>query len=122
MYLNVHSWLSFKYGTLSPMKLWELCKDFGVKKIIVTEINNTASYIEVLRIADENRNEFDLQIAVGMEFRQDHQLRFIALAMNNKGFEEINRYRSYLNNEELSVPLRAPEFTNVFIVYPYNEQ
>src|SRR5882724_8337231 len=99
MYLNVHSWYSFKYGTLSPIKLWELCKSLGVPKVIITEINNTASYVEILRIAAENRNVYDLAIAVGMEFRQDHQLRFIALAKNNEGFEEINRYRSYLNNE-----------------------
>src|ERR1044071_4908979 len=119
LYLNVHSYYSFKYGTLSPVKLWNLCRSLGIRKIIVTEINNTASYVEILRIAAENRNEFDLEIAVGMEFREDHQLRFITLAMNNKGFEEINRYRSYLNNEELSVPLRAPEFSDVFVIYPY---
>ena len=122
LYLNVHSYYSFKYGTLSPIKLWELCKTLGVRKIIITEINNTASYIEILRIAAENKSEFDLEIAVGMEFRQDHQLRFIALARNNKGFEEINRYRSHLNNEEIPVPLRAPEFANVFVIYPYGDE
>ncbi|MEJ0033914.1 MAG: PHP domain-containing protein [Bacteroidota bacterium] len=122
LYLNVHSYYSFKYGTLSPIKLWDLCRSSGVKKIIITEINNTASYVEILRIAAENKNEFDLEIAVGMEFRQDHQLHFIALAKNNQAFEEINRYRSYLNNEELPVPLRAPQFINVFVVYPYNDE
>lgn len=121
LYLNVHSYYSFKYGTLSPLKLWEQCRSLGVHKIIVTEINNTASYVEMLRIAEENKHIFALEIAVGMEFRQDHQLRFIALAKNNKGFEEINRYRSHLNNESLPVPVRAPEFTQVFIVYPYGE-
>ncbi len=121
MYLNVHTHFSFKYGTLSPLKLWELCKQLKVGKIIVTEINNTASYVEMLRIAEENRSEYDLEIAVGMEFREDHQLRFIALAKNNKGFEEINRYRSHLNNEALPVPVRAPEFKEVFVIYPYSD-
>ena len=122
MYLNVHTYYSFKYGTLSPIKLWELCRSLGVQKIILTEINNTASYVEMLRIAAENKNEFNLEIALGMEFRQDHQLRFIALAQNNNGFEEINRYRSYLNNEELPVPARAPEFREVFVIYPYTDE
>jgi DNA-directed DNA polymerase III PolC len=122
MYLNVHTYFSFKYGTLSPIKLWELCKSLGVRKIIVTEINNTTSYVEMLRIADENKDEHALEVAVGMEFRENHQLRFIALAKNNKGFAEINRYRSYLNNENLPVPNQAPVFDNVFIVYPYNDE
>lgn len=122
MYLNVHSWFSFKYGTLSPFKLWELCKTNKIQKIILTEINNTASYIEMLRIAEENKNDFALEVAVGIEFREDRQLRFIALAKNNKGFEEINRYRSYLNNESLPVPVRAPEFGNVFTIYPYSDE
>jgi DNA polymerase-3 subunit alpha len=122
LYLNVHSHFSFKYGTLSPLRLWQICRDLGVHKIILTEIDNTSSYIEMLRLAEENKNEFALEIAVGMEFRQDHQLRFIAIAKNNKGFEEINRYRSYLNNESLPVPARAPEFGQVFVIYPYNEE
>lgn len=122
LYLNVHSWYSFKYGTLSPIKLWEQCRSLGVKKIIITEINNTTSYVELLRITEENKNEYPLEVAVGMEFREDHQLRFIALAKNNRGFEEINRYRSYLNNESISVPARAPEFKEVFIIYPYNDE
>lgn len=119
MYLNVHTWYSFKYGTLSPQKLFDLCVQFGVHKIIVTEINNTASYVEMLRIAAENRDHYRLDVAVGMEFRQDHQVRFVALAKNNEGFEEINRYRSHLNNQSLPVPSRAPAFENVFVVYPY---
>jgi DNA-directed DNA polymerase III PolC len=122
MYLNVHTHFSFKYGTLSPINLWKLCKELQIGKIILTEINNTSSYIEVLRIAKENKDDHNLEIAVGLEFRQDHQLRFIALAKNNKGFEEINRYRSHLNNQSLPVPVKAPEFENVFIVYPYGDE
>jgi DNA polymerase-3 subunit alpha len=120
MYLNIHSWYSFKYGTLSPEKIFETCRECGVRKIILTEINNTTSYVEMLRIAAEHKNEYTLEIALGMEFRQDHQLRFVALAKNNQGFEEINRYRSHLNNESLPVPLRAPQFDNVFVIYPYS--
>ncbi|HMJ68258.1 MAG TPA: PHP domain-containing protein [Cyclobacteriaceae bacterium] len=122
MYLNTHTWYSFKYGTLSPAKIFEACRECGVHKIILTEINNTTSYVEMLRIAAEHKDEYALEVALGMEFRQDHQLRFVALAKNNKGFEEINRYRSHLNNESLLVPLRAPQFDHVFVVYPYSPE
>jgi DNA polymerase-3 subunit alpha len=91
-----------------------------VRKIFLTDINNCASYVEMLRIAAENRADYELEVGLGMEFRHEHQLRFVALAKNNDGFTEINRYRSYLNNESLPVPARAPEFKDVFVIYPYN--
>ncbi len=48
MFLNCHTHFSFKYGTLSINHLVEEAKKHHVKKIALTEINNTASYIEVL--------------------------------------------------------------------------
>jgi DNA-directed DNA polymerase III PolC len=122
MYLNIHTSLSFKYGTLSPEDIFIECQRLGITKLALTEINNTASYIEMLRIIDERKDEYHLDLVVGMEFREDHHLRFIALAKNNAGFEEINRYRSYLNEKQQPVPQRAPAFDHVFVIYPYEEE
>lgn len=119
MFLNVHTFHSFKYGTLSPEDLFKEARSLGIHKLAITEINNTGSYIEMLRIIREYSDEYQLEIAVGMEFRQDHQLRFIALACNNDGFQQINRYRSFLNGKSLPVPERAPELANVFVIYPF---
>lgn len=121
MFLNCHTSLSFHYGTLSPAALFEECRRHGIHKIALTEINNTASYVELLRLAQERKEEHVLDVAVGMEFREDRQLRFVAIARDNDGFEEINRYRSYLNLENIAVPLRAPEFKKVFVIYPAND-
>ncbi len=121
MFLNCHTSLSFHYGTLSPAALFEECRRHGIHKIALTEINNTASYVELLRIVQERKEEHVLDVAVGMEFREDRQLRFVAIARDNDGFEEINRYRSYLNLENIAVPLRAPEFKKVFVIYPAND-
>jgi len=119
VYLNCHTWFSFKYGTLSVDALFDEAKRYGVHKLVLTEINNTASYIEMLRIIAERKNDYDLEIALGMEFREDHALQFIALARNNRGFENINRYRSHLNNQEEKVPARAPEIEETYILYPW---
>jgi DNA polymerase-3 subunit alpha len=119
VYLNVHTSLSFKYGTLSPEEIFIQAQSLGIKKIAITEINNTSSYIELLRIIDERKDEYQLELAVGMEFREGNELRFITISRNNRGFEEINRYRSYLNLKQLPVPDRAPAFNNVFVIYPY---
>ncbi|MFZ1806036.1 MAG: DNA polymerase III subunit alpha [Cyclobacteriaceae bacterium] len=131
MYLNCHTAFSFKYGTLQVEDLFNEAKRCGVRKLILTEINNTASYIEMLRLCAEkapvngsNLNAFgkeayELEIAVGIEFRKEDQLLFIAIAQNNNGFEEINRFLSYHNLNNKALPNRAPVFENVFIIYPF---
>lgn len=118
MFLNCHTWFSFKYGTLSVKNLFEEARRCGVRKLVLTEINNTASYIEMLRICQEQKSEFDLDIALGIEFRKNNKLLYIAIAQNNKGFEKINRFLSYHNNEDIPLPERAPEFEHVFVIYP----
>src|SRR6185369_2588761 len=65
---------------------------------------------------------YDLDIAVGMEFRSDeNELLYIALAKNNDGFEKLNRFLSYHNREEKKLPSRAPEIENVFFIYPFQK-
>ena len=117
MFLNCHTWFSFKYGTMSPERLFEETKRFKINKIVLTEINNTASYIEMLRIIEERKEDHQLSLALGIEFREGSQFRFIAIAKNNQGFERINRYRSYLNNEKEKVPARCPVLEQSYIIY-----
>jgi DNA-directed DNA polymerase III PolC len=130
MLLNCHTGFSFKYGTIPPEMLFNEAKRCGVHKLVVTEINNTASYLEMLRICAKNAeckdgvNEFgkpayNLDIAVGVEFRKDHEMLFIAIAKNNAGFENINRFLSHHNREGKELPTKAPELEHVFIIYQF---
>ena len=118
MYLNCHTWYSFKYGTLSVQQLLSEVKRCGVHKFALTEINNTASYIELLRLCSEMPDENKPELALGIEFKQDNTFCFIALAKNNAGFANINRYLSALNKQGKEKPLRAPLIEDVFIIYP----
>ena len=130
MYINCHTALSFKYGTMTVQELFDEARRCGIRKLVLTEINNTASYIEMLRLCKKSKavegqvsaygeGPYELEIAVGVEFRQGHELRYIAIAKNNDGFEAINRFLSYHNREKKPFPKRAPEFDNVFVIYPY---
>ncbi len=132
MYLNCHTGFSFKYGTLPPRQLFSEAKRCGVHKLVVTEINNTASYLEMLRLCNINKpyennlskfgkEAYSLDIAVGIEFRKENDLLYIAIAKNNKGFEAINRFLSHHNREGLPLPEKAPEFENVFVIYPFGK-
>lgn len=121
MYLNCHTWFSFKYGTLSPENLFKEAKKHGIKKLVVTDINNTCSYVEVLRHCNENKHDHELDIVVGVEFRRENKLLYILIAKNNTGFEEITRFLSHHNNEQLEFPVRAPDFGHVFCLYLWNQ-
>lgn len=134
MYLNCHTGFSFKYGTMQVKELFDEAKRCGVHKLILTEINNTSSYIEMLRLCAENapvndsnltafdKEAYELEIAVGIEFREKNELLYIAIARNNDGFEKINRFLSYHNLKgEARLPRRAPELEDVFIIYPFEK-
>ncbi len=82
MYLNCHTGFSFKYGTLPIKTLFAEAKRCEIHKLALTEINNVSSYLEMLRLCDENKPTengltkygkpaYELSIAVGVEFRND---------------------------------------------------
>jgi DNA-directed DNA polymerase III PolC len=133
MYLNCHTGLSFKYGMLPIKTLFSEAKRCGVHKLTLTEINNVASYMEMLRICDENKprangltkydkEPYELEIAVGIEFRGvENELLYIGLAQNNIGFEKLNRFLSIHNRDEKKLPIRPPEMENAFFIYPYRK-
>ena len=119
MYLNCHTFFSFKYGTLSPKALFDEARKHGIRKLALTDINNTSAPIEMLRVCNEERAEYDLQIAAGLEFRRDDQLLYIGLARNNEGFRELNSYLSHHNLKKKPLFRRAPQFRNAHIIYPF---
>lgn len=132
MFLNCHTGFSFKYGMLPVKALFEEARRCDVHKLVLTEINNTASYMEMLRLCSNHRPDkngltkfndtpYGLDIAVGVEFRNGNELLYIAIAQNNAGFEEINRFLSRYNREAKEFPPRAPEFANVFTIYPFDK-
>lgn len=132
MYLNCHTGFSFKYGTLPIKTLFEEAKRCGVHKLVLTEINNVSSYLDLLRICDENKPcengltkygipAYQLDIAVGVEFRNDNDFLYVIIARNNSGFEAINRFLSYHNREAKKFPVQAPELDQTFVIYPFGK-
>ena len=118
MYLNCHSFFSFKYGTLSPEALFREAQKNNVRKLVLSDINNTSALIEMLRICKENAGDFTLDIIPGIEFRTDTKLLYIAIAMHNEGFLEINNHLT-THNLNHTIPVeRAPAFSGAFVIYP----
>jgi DNA-directed DNA polymerase III PolC len=115
MYLNVHSYYSLRYGTMSISALVEEAIACGVTQMVLTDINNSTGVMEFMRECDEK----GIKPIGGMEFRRDKRLLYFGIAQNREGMKELNDFRSEYNLEQKVLPDTAPEFKCAYIVYPY---
>ncbi|MDL2141706.1 DNA polymerase III subunit alpha [Flavobacterium tructae] len=114
MFLNCHSFHSLRYGTISVTDLVLQGKALGVTAMALTDINTVTGIYDFYKACKET----GIKPIVGMEFREDNKLLYITLAKNRQGIGEINRHRTKFNLENLPVPIAAPEFENVIVIYP----
>ncbi|MFT7382176.1 MAG: DNA-directed DNA polymerase III PolC [Roseivirga sp.] len=117
MYLNTHSYFSLKYGTIDIEILNELMQQAGAKRFVLTDINNTSASLNFVRIAPK----YDIEPVLGIDFRNGADQLFIAIAINNEGFKELNDYLSLYLHAKQEIPSRAPQFEHAYIVYPFQK-
>ncbi|KQO20843.1 DNA polymerase III subunit alpha [Flavobacterium sp. Leaf82] len=114
MYLNCHSFHSLRYGTIPLEELIAHAAACGVTAIALTDINTVTGIYDFIKGCDAA----GIKPLVGMEFRSEHELRYIGLAKNASGLAEMNRFLTSHNYEKTSLPLSAPCFSDVFVIYP----
>ena len=114
LYLNCHSYFSFKYGTFSPEELLRLAIEKGITRLALTDINNTSGVFDFVAFCQRAH----VSPVAGIEFRNGFQLCYIALAENSNGFEVLNRFLSQYLKEEKPFPAEAPELSHVQWIYP----
>ncbi|OOG66789.1 DNA polymerase III subunit alpha [Flavobacterium sp. A45] len=113
MYLNCHSFHSLRYGTIPLEELIGQATVCGVKTMALTDINTVTGIYDFIKGCDA----LGIKPIVGIEFRCQHQLRYIGLAKNANGLAEMNRFLTAHNFSGESLPICAPEFDNVLIIY-----
>jgi len=116
MYLNAHSWFSFKYGVMKPDALLEEAQKAGVRTLALTDIHCTAGIPDFVRDA----SRFDVRPVAGIEFREGPRLLYIGIAKNNEGFQQLNELLSPHLLDVETLPERAPELSGAFFIYPFN--
>ncbi|PTT00996.1 DNA polymerase III subunit alpha, partial [Flavobacterium sp. HMWF030] len=85
-----------------------------VTAMALTDINTVTGIYDFIKGCDAA----GIKPLVGMEFRSEHELRYIGLAKNASGLAEMNRFLTHHNYEKTSLPLSAPDFLDVFVIYP----
>jgi DNA-directed DNA polymerase III PolC len=113
MYLNSHSFHSLRYGTIPLEELIGQAAACGVKTMALTDINTVTGIYDFIKGCAAAA----IKPIVGIEFRCKHQLRYIGLAKNAHGLAEMNRFLTAHNFSGESLPVCAPEFSDVCIVY-----
>ena len=123
MYLNAHSWFSFKYGVMKPDALLAEAQKAGVRTLALTDIHCTAGIPDFVR----NAELFGVRPVAGIEFRQGARLLYIGIAKNNDGFQQLNELLSPHLLDGETLPERAPlpgsarsDDADVFFIYPFN--
>lgn len=114
MYLNCHTYFSFKYGTFSPEQLLAEAQQKGITTLAITDINNTSGVLDFVRIAPQ----YNIKPVVGIDFRNGTKLKFIGIAKNIEGYRELNDFLSHHLHNKFDIPDKAPVFKHCFIIYP----
>ncbi len=117
MYINCHSYYSLRFGTFSEVELLKLAKEQGITSLALTDINNTSACMNFVRKA----KDYDIKPIIGIDFRNSAQQSFVGLAKNNAGFMELNSFLSHHSHNKLPIPNDAPDFKNVYVVYPFEK-
>lgn len=119
MYLNCHSYYSLRHGTLSPEELVDLAVRLGIEALALTDINNTTGIVDFVAECLLR----GIKPIGGIEFRNTaHQVQYIVLAINNKGFKEINDFLTWHNLNKALLPPCPPVFPNALTIYPFSSK
>ena len=117
MLLNIHSYFSLRYGTLSLNDIVVNLKKNGYHTAVLTDIHNSTATLDFIKLC----NEHEIKGIAGMEFTFDNETCFIGIAKNNEGFKELNEYQTALNFREIKPSKKAPDFKDVWVIYPYGK-
>lgn len=118
MLLNVHSYNSLCYGTMPIVDLVSKAAAMGYAVLPLTDINTTMGVADFVFECHKK----GVRPVVGVEFRNGNELLYVALAKNNAGFAELNRFLTQHNFTKQLYPELAPEWEQVFVVYPFGKR
>ena len=116
--LSIHSYNSLCYGTMPIDDLVRRAAAFGYAALPLTDINTTRGAADFVF---ECRKQ-GVRPVVGVEFRNGDELLYVALAKNNAGFAELNRFLTQYNLSKQPYPETAPEWEQVFVIYPFGKR
>lgn len=118
LYLNCHTYYSLRYGTIKTENLLKLAVQNGIEKFALTDINNTSACLDFVRLS----KKYGIDPVLGIDFRDGTEQKFILLAKNNQGFQNINGYLSeFLERDAPKIPDRCADIPHSYVIYPFEK-
>lgn len=118
MYLNVHSFFSYKYGIYSPGVLIDFAVKNEQKRFVLTDINSTSGVLSFI----DNATKKGVTPVVGVDFRNGVDQLYVAIAQDEVGYREINAYLSQYLHAQTEIPKDTPDWERVYVVYPFSKE
>ena len=116
--IAVHSYNSLCYGTLPIADLVGKAAAMGYSVLPLTDINTTMGAADFVTECQRK----GIRPVMGVEVRNGNELLYVALAKNNAGFAELNRFLTHHNLNKQPYPEIAPDWEQVFVIYPFGKQ
>ncbi|MBO7084227.1 MAG: DNA polymerase III subunit alpha [Bacteroidales bacterium] len=116
--IAAHSYNSLCYGTMPIQELVGRAAALGYRILPLTDINTTMGAADFVT---ECRKQ-GVRPVMGVEVRNGNELLYWALARNNAGFAEINRFLTQHNLSKQPYPTVAPEWENTYVLYPFGKR
>ena len=113
--MKVQSCYSLKYGVLQPEALVEWALEAKYPFVLLTDINSTGAALSFVRSAQEK----GIKAIVGVELRNNMELKATIIARNNRGFHELNVLLSRYLHGKIDFPDRIPHLSNCYVSYPF---
>jgi len=118
MLLLTKSYFSLRYGVLSIDNILEQANMYGIKSILLADINNTTASLEFIKRA----TDAGIKPIVGVTFFCDYRISFVAVAINLRGFTEINKFYSTYSLQHKNFPGSMPFCEDIFLLYPFERR
>lgn len=116
--IAAHSYNSLCYGTMPIQELVGKAAALGYRTLPLTDINTTMGAADFVTECQKQ----GIRPVMGVEVRNGNELLYTALARNNAGFAEINRFLSQHNLNKQPYPSVAPEWENTYVLYPFGRR
>ncbi|MEJ5303028.1 MAG: DNA polymerase III subunit alpha [Bacteroidales bacterium] len=114
MLIIAHSYYSLRYGTLSIEELTEKAAEFGIKSLVLADINNTAGIPDFVKACEEK----GITPIAGIDIFEGNRRLYTLIALNETGFQQMNEWVSHFHLEGLNYPEEGHENENIICIYP----
>jgi len=123
------SYFSLRYGTLSPEQLVAKASGFGVRRLVLADINNVTGIPDFVKVCRVHQ----VAPVAGVTVANGNRVLYVLLARNNEGFRQINEFLTAHNfagfkrnspesdppNSNTRYPPEAPVLPDVVAIYPF---